>query len=65
MDLNLLVNEPEGRITNYIVYTEYRGIEDHKLGAYYIYRRDAGDEEGRPQFFGLRTYGNPSNQFRY
>ncbi len=65
VDMNALVNLPEGRITNYITYVEYRGIEDHKLAGYYIYRRDAGDAEGRPQHFGLRAYGSPTNEFNY
>ncbi|MFZ2652662.1 MAG: alginate export family protein [Burkholderiaceae bacterium] len=56
-------------VTNHILYTEYRGIEDHKLAAYAIARSDSDVNspswEGRPRFFGLRAYGIPSDQFNY
>jgi alginate production protein len=67
-ELDLFLHEPRGRITNYIFHAEYRGIEDHRFAAYYIYRRDvdfAGDVGGRPEWSGLRAIGRPSDSFNY
>ena len=66
-DLDLMRNVPRGRIDNYIWYTEYRRIEDHKLAGYAIYRYDnqRPSQEGRPLFMGVRAYGRPSDAFNY
>jgi alginate production protein len=64
-DLDLLTHVPRGEVTNYIGYAEYRGIEDHRLAGYYIYRKDAIDQEGRPQFIGVRAIGRPYDSFNY
>jgi alginate production protein len=64
-DLDLLTHVPRGEVTNYIAYAEYRGIEDHRLGGYYIYRKDAINQEGRPQFIGVRAIGRPTDSFNY
>ena len=66
-DLDLIRNVPRGRVDNYIWYTEYRGIEDHRLAGYAIYRFDNAQpsQEGRPLFMGVRAYGRPSDAFNY
>ena len=66
-DLDTMQNVPRGRIDNYIWYTEYRGIEDHRWGGYAIYRFDNSKPslEGRPWFFGVRAFGRPSDEFNY
>ncbi len=66
IDLDLTTNVPTtDRIDNYMVYVEYRGIEDHKLAGYWIMRDDKTDAEGVPQFIGVRAYGRPSDAFKY
>ena len=67
LDLDLLsdVKFIKGRIDNYALFAEYRGIEDHKLVGYWILRDDKSDEEGQPQFMGVRAYGRPADEFRY
>lgn len=62
---DLLQSVPRGRINNYMAYTEYRGIEDHKLAAYLIRRDDKAGVDGDPLHLGLRTYGNPSDAQSY
>ena len=66
-DLDTMQNVPRGRIDNYIWYTEYRGIEDHRWAGYAINRFDNSKPslEGRPWFFGVRAYGRPSDAFNY
>ena len=67
LDLDLLVNVPKGRIDNYMVYSEYRGIEDHKIAGYVIKRIDQEkpSQEGRPLLLGARAYGRPTDAFNY
>jgi len=74
VDLDLIAEVPRGKIDNYLVYAEYRGIEDHKLAGYWFLREDntrlapgsdAISEEGEPQFMGFRAYGRPSDAFNY
>ena len=66
VDLELLNNIVKEYTTNYIFYTEYRGIEDYKLGGYYIFR-DHPDSagEGHPQYMGLSAFAIPSDAFRW
>lgn len=64
-ELDLLNHPPRGRVTNYIFHADYRGVEDHNFSAYYVYRRDAIGEVGRPEFTGLRATGRPSDSFNY
>ncbi len=66
-DLDMMRNVPKGRIDNYIWYTEYRGIEDHRLAGYAIYRYDHARPatDGRPLFMGVRAFGRPSDAFNY
>lgn len=64
-DLDLLRNVPKNGVKNYIVYTEYRGIEDHRLAAYGIARLDRTLLEGRPKLMGVRAFGRPSDEVNY
>ena len=65
VDGELLYGAEKGKIDNYILYTEYRGIEDHRLAAYAIKRDDRAGEEGKPLHLGMRAYGRPSDRFNY
>ncbi len=65
VDLNLTAFVPQGKTNNYIVNTEYRGVEDHKFTGYWIYRDDKSGEEGQPHFLGLRASGRPIDAFNY
>jgi alginate production protein len=60
----LLFHTLRTNVTNYIFYLEYRGIEDNKLAAYAIQRNDLRGLE-KPQNFGVRMYGNPTDRFNY
>ena len=64
VDGELLYSAGRGKTDNYILYSEYRGIEDHKLGAYGI-KRD--DTEGlyEPLHLGVRMVGRPSDRLNY
>ena len=64
-DLDLVRNVQTTRIDNYILYHEYRGIEDHKLAAYAIARPDKSAPSAQPKFYGLRAFGRPSDEFNY
>jgi alginate production protein len=65
LELNPNIKFTKGQIDNYVVFAEYRGIEDHKLAGYWILRDDKSDQEGQPQFMGVRAYGRPTDEFRY
>lgn len=65
LDLDLLGPVEKGRINNYMLYTEYSGIEDHKLAGYAIKRVDSQGKEGRPLLMGVRASGTPSDKFSY
>ena len=64
-DLDVLQREVKDRINTYILYGEYRGIEDVKLGAYAIRRYDYNRQEGRPLNLGLRALGTPTDRLKY
>ena len=65
-DLAVFQDVPKSSISNYILYHEYRGIEDHKIGVYAIARLDQlPRSEGRPKFLGARAYGRPADEFNY
>ena len=66
VDLDILAHEPRGHTNNYMVYSEYRGIEDHRFAGYVIVRdHPPSEDEGRPQFYGLNAVGNPSDAFNW
>ena len=65
-DLTWQLDTPKSTIKNYILYHEYRGIEDHKFAAYAIARLDETPRsDGRFQLFGARAYGRPWDEFNY
>lgn len=64
-DLDLLQTQVKDRTNTYMLYGEYRGIEDHKLAAYGIRRFDYSQQDGRPLHLGARMLGNPSDSFKY
>jgi alginate production protein len=66
-DLDLAPHQRQARdrIDTYVLYADYRGIEDHKLAAYTIVRDDRTLNEGRPRLVGVRALGAPSNNFNY
>jgi alginate production protein len=65
LDLDLLAPIQKIPIDNYMLYVDYRGIEDTKLAGYTIFREDKTGAQGRPLHFGVRAYGTPSNRFNY
>ena len=64
-DLDLLKKTPTGHIDNYMLYVDYRGIEDIKLAGYTIYSHDNAGKEGHPRHMGVRAYGMPSDKFNF
>lgn len=64
-NLDLISTMPRGRINYYILHSEYRGIEDHRLAGYAITLRDSRGREGKPLMMGVRAYGRPSDSFNY
>jgi alginate production protein len=65
VDADVLNNVLKTRVNNYIVYADYRGIENHRLAAYWIKRDDRSRLEGRPVFMGVRAYGRPTDRGNY
>ena len=65
IDWNLTRDDPIDDINNYMLYAEYRGVEDHSIAGYAIYRDDRENLEGQPLFLGARLRGNPSDQLKY
>ncbi len=64
-DLDLLTREEKSRNNTYMLYANYRGIEDIKLAGYTIFRDDRDRLEGRPLWFGLHSQGMLSGGFSY
>ncbi|MGI9434627.1 MAG: alginate export family protein [Geminicoccaceae bacterium] len=62
VDLDLTAPSPTSDTNNFIVYGDYRGIEDHRLAGYFILL-DEPDEN--PQIFGGRSIGRPTDAFNY
>lgn len=65
LDLAPQKREVRDRIDTFILYADYRGIEDLRLAAYTIDRNDRALQEGHPRLYGLRALGNPSDRFNY
>lgn len=65
VDLDAIKRDPPDRINTYMLYTDYRGIEDIKLAAYVVMRDDRSWREGQPVTFGLRSQGMPTQEFSY
>ena len=64
-DLDLLSREEQSRNNTYMLYANYRGIEDIKLAGYTIFRDDRDGLEGQPLWFGLYSQGMVSDNFSY
>lgn len=65
-DLTWFEDLPPDSVKNYILYHEYRGIEDHRLAAYAIARLDRDRQsEGRYQLYGARAWGRPTDELSY
>lgn len=66
VDLDLgPAKQVKDRIDTFMLYADYRGIEDLTLAAYAIARHDRARQEGRPRLTGVRALGNPSDQLSY
>lgn len=65
LDLDLLSPVRKTRTDNYMLYVDYRGIEDIRLAGYTILRKDKTGVEGKPMNMGLRAFGNPSDRFNF
>ncbi|MGQ0654508.1 MAG: alginate export family protein [Betaproteobacteria bacterium] len=64
-DLDLLGREVPDRINTYVLYGDYRGIEDHRLAAYSLVRDDRAGREGRTWLTGVRAQGAPTERVNY
>ena len=65
LDLAPHVQQAKDRIDTYMLYADYRGFENHRLGAYWITRDDRAKSEGRPTLIGVRLQGTPSESLSY
>jgi alginate production protein len=65
LDLAPRSRQARDRVDTFMLYGEYRGIEDTRLAAYSITRHDRSRNEGRPRLMGVRVLGNPSDGFNY
>jgi alginate production protein len=65
VDLDLLKPVQETRIDNYMLYLDYRGVEDIRLAGYAILRDDRTGQEGKPMHWGVRAYGTPTDSFTF
>lgn len=65
-NLDVVQKQVKDQINTYILYGEYRGVEDLKVGAYAIRRYDYSRfPEGRPLNLGVRALGTPTDRFKY
>jgi alginate production protein len=53
------------RINTSMLYVDYRGIEDHRLAAYTMRRKDLTRQAGQPRLSGVRAMGRPTDDFNY
>jgi len=75
LELDLAPNQrqPRDAIDTYIVYADYRGIEDHRFAVYTIIRDDTLTEKERRllerktrrELYGVRAIGRPTDAFNY
>ena len=50
---------------SYMLYVDYRGIEDIKFAGYTVFRNDRAQKDGRPLLFGVSAQGMPSESFSF
>lgn len=66
VDLDLAGHVPKQHTNNYMVHSEYRGIEDHQFAAYFVLRDHPPSEgEGRPRFYGVNATARPSDRLHW
>jgi alginate production protein len=65
LDLAPRKRQVRDRIDTFMLYAEYRGVEDVRLAAYNITRHDRARQEGRPRLNGVRALGRPSTELSY
>ena len=65
IDWDLLNSNPKDRNDTYMLYSEYRGIENIKLAGYAVYRDDNLHQEGQPFLLGARSIGYPTERTNY
>ncbi|UCH82160.1 MAG: alginate export family protein [Nitrospiraceae bacterium] len=64
-DLDLLTTEVTDRIDTYMLYANYRGIEDITLAGYAILRDDRTGKDGQPLLLGVRSQGMRTDSLSY
>jgi alginate production protein len=64
-DLDLLKKQERDRIDTYMLYADYRGVEDIKFAGYTVFRNDRARKEGRPLLFGVSAQGMPSESLSF
>ena len=64
-DLDLLQKQAKDRIDTYMLYADYRGIEDIVFAGYTVFRNDRARKEGRPLHIGVGARGMPSENFSF
>ncbi len=65
VDTDVLNKDDNDRIDNFHIYGRYHVTEDIELAAYWLLRRDQDQDGERPQFFGLRSFGEPLDGLEY
>lgn len=65
VDGDLLTRETKGRITTYMLYSEYRGFEPLIFAGYTIFRDHLDRQKAEPVHLGLRSLGAPTENFNY
>jgi alginate production protein len=64
-DLDLIQKQAKDRIDTYMLYADYRGIEDILLAGYTVFRNDRARKEGRPLLLGVSAQGMPSEKISF
>ncbi|HWS15732.1 MAG TPA: alginate export family protein, partial [Candidatus Methylomirabilis sp.] len=64
-DLDLFNQQARDRIDTYVLYANYRGIEDITFAGYTVFRNDRAGKEGRPRLMGVSAQGMPTRNFSF
>jgi alginate production protein len=64
-DLDLFNKQAKDRIDSYMLYADYRGIDDIILAGYTVFRNDRTRKEGRPMLLGVSARGMPSESLGF
>ncbi len=65
VDLDVFKRQEKDRVNTFMLYGDYRALEDVKVAAYVIRRDDRINEDGRWTLYGLRSIGAPAEGFNY